>query len=65
MTSHFEPREGPPPLHGVEGPTAAVTQLLTLGTAVVGGGDAFELLLPCCVPAVQWEREKGAQRVAD
>lgn len=57
----LSPGRSPPLLHGVEGPTAAVAQLLTLGTPVVGGGDAFELLLPCCVPAVQWERERGTE----
>lgn len=43
-----------------------ITQLLTLGTPVVGGCDALELLLPCCVPAVRRPRErKGDREVAD
>lgn len=46
----------------VDGPPMAITQLLTLGSPVVGRGDALELLLPCCIPAVRWQREKGKLR---
>lgn len=53
---------GSPLLHDTEGPTIAITQLLTLGTPVVGRCDALELLLPCCIPAVWWQREKGKEK---
>lgn len=45
-----------------EGPTIAITRMLTLGTPVVGRCDALELLLPCGVPAVWWQRQKGKER---
>lgn len=53
---------GSPLLHAAEGPTVATTRLLTLGAPVIGRRNALELLLPCCVPAVQWQREKEKQR---
>lgn len=45
-----------------EGPAIAITQMLTLGTPVVGRCNALELLLPCCVPAVWWQKQKGKKR---
>ena len=37
---------------------------LTLGTPVVGRCDALELLLPCCVPAVPWQKRQGDREAA-